>query len=446
MKNCISRRSFLKAAGILGAAGALAACGGSSSTSTAASSTASSAAASAASEAGFTFKPGTYTAKAYGNISDIELECTFSETALTDVKIVGQNETPALFSQVENELIPAILDNQAGGVDSITGATNSSRAVKEAIADCVAQAGGDRQAWLAKTVEKTAGAAEEYDVDVAVIGCGAAGFMASIVAAQKGMKVLTVEKAGSVAGVNGIKVSGPFAVDTSVLHAREGGTTLTVDEVFNHAMNYTHWTPNPSLIKRCLETSKDAVEELVGIGYEMKEANFRFETPFKDEKGGFHLITNALDERVQLWEKALDDNGVQVIYNTAAKSLIVENDKICGFTAEKEDGTPITVHAGAVIIASGGFLGNRDLQEKFLHTRKLNAAAGGNSLCTGDGIVMANDAGAVLCKTFGYCPCEYGGTNSKASTTASSSACTATCWWTAKASALSTRACCAITP
>ena len=27
MKNCISRRSFLKAAGILGAAGALAACG-----------------------------------------------------------------------------------------------------------------------------------------------------------------------------------------------------------------------------------------------------------------------------------------------------------------------------------------------------------------------------------------------------------------------------------
>lgn len=242
-----------------------------------------------------------------------------------------------------------------------------------------------------------------------------------------------------------------------MLHAREGGTTLTVDEVFNHAMNYTHWTPNPSLIKRCLETSKDAVEELVGIGYEMKEANFRFETPFKDEKGGFHLITNALDERVQLWEKALDDNGVQVIYNTAAKSLIVENDKICGFTAEKEDGTPITVHAGAVIIASGGFLGNRDLQEKFLHTRKLNAAAGGNSLCTGDGIVMANDAGAVLCKTFWLLPlastaeptARPAAPQSRISTTrttASSSACTATCWWTAKASALSTRACCAITP
>ena len=48
MKNCISRRSFLKAAGILGAAGALAACGGSSSSTTTASSAPASSAAGAA--------------------------------------------------------------------------------------------------------------------------------------------------------------------------------------------------------------------------------------------------------------------------------------------------------------------------------------------------------------------------------------------------------------
>ena len=68
MANRISRRNFLKkaAAGAVGAAaaGVLTSCGSSASSvasSTAASSTASSAAASAASEAGFTFKPGTYT-------------------------------------------------------------------------------------------------------------------------------------------------------------------------------------------------------------------------------------------------------------------------------------------------------------------------------------------------------------------------------------------------
>ena len=51
-------------------------------------------------------------------------------------------------------------------------------------------------------------------------------------------------------------------------------------------------------------------KNLVGIGYEMKEVNFRFETPFINEKGGFHLITNALDNRVELWNKALEDAGV----------------------------------------------------------------------------------------------------------------------------------------
>ena len=364
---------------------------------------------------GATYKPGKYQATAYGNLSYVTVECTFSETRLESVEIISQNETPILFSQVQENLIPSIVENQALGLDGITGATNSSRAVKEAIADCVKQAGGDPDEWLGRTVEAKAGADETYDVDVCVIGCGGSGFMASITAGKLGAKVLTIEKANSVAGVNGIKVSGPFAVDTSVLHAREGGTTLQVEEVFQHVMNYTHWTPNPALMHRCLEESKNAVENLVDIGYAMKEANFRFETPFYQEKGGFHLITNSLDERVELWNKALDEAGVQVLFNTTATGLLMDGDKAVGVTAKKADGTSVTVNAKAVIIASGGYLGNRDLQEKFLKTRKLNAAAGGNSLCTGDGIMMAEDAGAVLCKTFGYCPCEYGGTNSKAS-------------------------------
>ena len=398
MSKNITRRDFLKgtAAGALG----LAAMG--------------IAGVPAASAAG-TYKAGTYEATAYGNLSYVTVKCTFSEDALTDVEIVSQNETPVLFSQVQEKLIPAIIENQAGGLDAIAGASNSSRAVKEAIADCVAQAGGDKEAWLAKTVAAEAGADETYDVDICVIGCGGSGFMASITAGKLGAKVLTVEKASSVAGVNGIKVSGPFAVDTSVLHAKEGGTTLEVDEVFQHVMNYTHWTPNPALIHRCLEESKNAVENLVDIGYEMKEVNFRFETPFIGEKGGFHLVTNALEDRVELWNKALEDAGVEVLFNTAATGLIMDGDKAVGVTAKKDDGTNVTINCKAVIIASGGYLGNRDLQEKFLKTRNLNAAAGGNSLCTGDGIMMAEDVGATLCKTFGFCPCEYGGTNQKAS-------------------------------
>ncbi len=256
---------------------------------------------------------------------------------------------------------------------------------------------------------------EVLECDVVVCGCGAAGFMASITAAQNGAKVITVEKGADITAPNGVYVSGPFAVDTDVLHNREGGTTLTVDEVFQHIMNYTHWTPNPSLDRKCLEASKEAVAKLEGIGYEFKEANFRFETPFKDEKGGFHLITTALEDRFGLWQDALDSNGVEVRWSTSMTELVKDGDKVCGILATTQDGSVIQVNAGAVILATGGYLGNRDLQERFLKTRKLNVAKGGESLCCGDGILAAEAAGAALEKTFGYCPCEYGGTHSKAS-------------------------------
>ena len=56
-----------------------------------------------------TYKAGTYQATAYGNLSYVTVECTFSETALEKVDIISQNETPVLFSQVQDQLIPAIV-------------------------------------------------------------------------------------------------------------------------------------------------------------------------------------------------------------------------------------------------------------------------------------------------------------------------------------------------
>lgn len=362
------------------------------------------------------YKPGTYRAKAYGNISYITVETTFTENAIKSIKVIDQKETPVLFEQVVKKFIPALIANQAGGIDTISGATNSSRAIREAVADCITQAGGDAQAWLTTKVALKPGADETYEADIVVIGVGAAGFVASCKAARLGAKVIALEKGESVASVNGIKVSGPFAVETDVLKNKEGGTTLNVDDAFYHVMNYTHWTPNPSLMRNCLEQSKNAVSFLEEIGYKFMEVNFRFETPFIGQKGGFHLILNPIEERVELWNKALADAGVKVLFNISANKILRDNtNTITGVTAVKADGTKVTVKAKAVIISSGGYLGNRDMQERFLGTRKLNAAAGGSSLCTGDGINMAVDIGGGLDKTFGYCPCEYGGTNIKAS-------------------------------
>ncbi len=259
-------------------------------------------------------------------------------------------------------------------------------------------------------------AEETVEADVVIVGCGASGFMAAVRAAKEGAKVIVLEKGSNLGAPNGIYVSGPFAVGTDVLKNKPGGTTLTVDDAFHHVMNYSHWTPNPALLRRCLEVSKDAVAELEEIGYTFEEKNFRFETPFIGDKGGFHLITVPSDKRGELWEKAIAEHSIDVRFNTALVSLATnDNGAVTGVNALERGKRGITFSAKAVVLAGGGYLGNRDLQERFLHTRKLNVARGGESTCTGDTIVAAERIGAALEKTWGYCPCEYGGTHEKAS-------------------------------
>ena len=286
-----------------------------------------------------------------------------------------------------------------------------------ALAACAPQqqsAGGSSAAGNDAAKEENFKAEETLDADIVIVGCGAAGFMASLRASKGGAKVVVLEKGENMAAPNGIYVSGPFAVGTDVLQNKPGGTTLTVDDAFYHVMDYSHWTPNPSLMRRCLETSKDAVTQLEEIGYTFEEKNFRFETPFMGEKGGFHAITNPSEDRVKLWEAALADHNVDVHFSTEMVSLVTGDDGAVTGVNAVEGKKNITVNAKAVILAAGGYLGNRDLQERFLHTRKLNVARGGESICTGDTILAAEKIGAALEKTYGYCPCEYGGTHADA--------------------------------
>lgn len=358
------------------------------------------------------YKAGSYEATAYGNLSDVTVRVTFSESAITEVKVLSQKETPVLYAPVEEKIPAAIVETQSLGVDTVTGATNSSKAILKAVADCVRQAGGDPDALMVARSKK-AGPDQEYVADVVVVGAGASGFMAANNAAMGGAKVIVLEKGPSVASANGIKVSGPFAVGTPTLEAK--GSTLTVDDAFHHVMGYTHWVPNASLIRKCLEASKTAVTQLIGFGYKFQEVNFRFETPFVGKKGGFHLILNPLEERVAIWQEAFRKNGIEVLYETSGKSLVKDGADVAGVVAYRADGTKVTIRAKAVIVATGGYLGNKEMLGRYLGTEHVNVAAGGNSLCTGDGINMAIAAGAGTDKTWGLCNSEYGGTNAKAS-------------------------------
>jgi fumarate reductase flavoprotein subunit len=91
---------------------------------------------------GVRYEPGVYTSSARGFVDDIKVSVSFSEDEITDITIVEHNETIArnrVAYAIEN--IPdSILQNQSTEVDVVSGATYTSKAIKEAVKNCVLDA------------------------------------------------------------------------------------------------------------------------------------------------------------------------------------------------------------------------------------------------------------------------------------------------------------------
>ncbi|MNW44728.1 Fumarate reductase flavoprotein subunit precursor [compost metagenome] len=79
------------------------------------------------------YKDGTYSATAKGNNGDLTVEIAVKDGFLQSVEVKDYSETGPIFSTVEEQLIPAIIYEQSTEQDVISGATNSSQALMEAV-------------------------------------------------------------------------------------------------------------------------------------------------------------------------------------------------------------------------------------------------------------------------------------------------------------------------
>lgn len=334
--------------------------------------------------------PGTYEASAEGHNGAVHVSVTVSEDKIENVEVKDNSETRGL-SDPAIQLIPSqIVAYQTLSTDVVSGATYTTVAIREAVKNCIIQAGGNPDAYNTKIPNDEKGQEEELSSDVIVVGGGAAGMAATIRLEEAGKSVILVEKTSSLGGT--IRVSGGNQVVQGSKVQKEAGVTndsvKSMEEDFLENGDQLNDAELLGIYAKNVGAATDWLSDDVGVRYNMEGglhqlAEYAIDRELAYDEGGIGAA-ETLNDKVH----ATDAN---VLLNTAAKHLIVENGKVAGVEAESQKGKKYTLKADAVILATGGYGNNNDL----LPASARNGLFYGLDSSNGEGLVMAvEDANA----------------------------------------------------
>ncbi len=358
-------------------AAALAGCGSSAVT----------ASAPAASTAGSSaYKAGTYTASADGHNGPVEVSVTFTDDAIQSIEVTSQSETPHLSDKALNDLPKEIVEAQSLGVDNVSGATFTSMAIKNAVADAVDQAGGDSSALSKVPVEQETMATDDLSTDVLVIGAGTAGLMASYEAAKNGVNVTLIEKLDECGGTLNEAAGLLLTVDSQANDASIDDSLERVMEFYKGQNADSKLQPDYDFTSNLMSQTGATVDELIndlGLAHTDVDMGGYAGTIFTV---GYQLASDL--------EKACTDEGVTILTGTKADKLIVDDSgAVTGAEVENRSGS-YTITAKKTIVCAGGASWNLDMvPEKSTGIDVHEKTQIGS---TGDGMKMLEAVGAQM--------------------------------------------------
>ena len=386
------------------------------------------------------FTPGTYTGEANGLNGPIKVEVKVDANKILEVKVLEHKESPGISDNAIINIPESIVKYQSLNVDTVSGATYSSNGILEAVKNALAGSGANIDE-LMKEVDTSSEPGETINksADVVVIGGGGAGLAAAVSALQNDATVIVLEKMPSVGGST-IMAGGQYnAVDDVRQQAYE-----MRPELITELESYTRQEPANDTHKRIMEELAAQIEE-----YKSNGNTYVFDSPqlhalqaFRggDQVGNLELIetltkgaeesigwleslgvdfrdevatvTGALWQRTHQFVKPLvtgpidaymeyintKGSNAEIMLNTAATELIVENDKVVGVRAKQGNNEVIVKANNGVVIATGGFARNSEMVKKYdTHWGGLEKLGSTNSVsATGDGIIIAEAVGANL--------------------------------------------------
>ncbi len=170
---------------------------------------------------------------------------------------------------------------------------------------------------------------KKQNFEIIVVGAGASGLLAAGAAAGEGKKVLVVEK-NSRAG-------------RKLMITGKGRCNITNQAELPDFLKEIH--PNGRFLKKAFSQffSQDMVSLLQKTGVEVKTERGNRVFPADDKAGS---VVDALVN----WNKKL---GVEFLYDTVVKKILIENNTITGIRVQKGAATS-DIFSSSVVIATGG--------------------------------------------------------------------------------------------
>lgn len=203
------------------------------------------------------------------------------------------------------------------------------------------------------------------DTDVLVIGGGPAGCWAAWNAAAGGARVILLDK--GYVGTSGATAAG----NTTIIYTRRG--TAERAATVSQRVRLGQGLAQQELIERVLDGTHDNLNLLAEWGYPF---------PSYDDGRPYRGMLRGPDY-LRFMRQKLIKARVRIVDHCPVEELLVAKGAVAGAVArDRRTGEEIEIRAGAVVVATGG-------------CAFLSGALGTNNL-TGDGYLMAAEAGGVL--------------------------------------------------
>ena len=228
----------------------------------------------------------------------------------------------------------------------------------------------------------------EYDVDVLIVGYGAAGANAAISAHDAGARVLIVEKQVT-GGGNSAVCAGGMVVPADI------------ESAISYYRALSHGTVSETMILAFAKAMVGIPDLLLRLGVEYASEPLvspTFPSLIDCKLKQFHIKPTG-EQGFQFLDGLVKRRGIEVLLNTQVKGVIQNTGtrEVLGVVAQ-HDGEEIHIKARkGVVLACGGYASNPEMLANFnipgVNDSIFSLGSPGN---TGDGVHIATQAGAAL--------------------------------------------------